>query len=185
MHISTLLIYKIHIIVFISYGEEITVFGPFLEAIDIVFVRTNYQLLKITFQSKQKMVVPKDTFLQTWQDVCFFFVKFHQDKTSAFSANEFSLVKKTNLCLNLLVNWILFLLLCVLAFISNFLCRLVQQKILGNIISGSWALGLLGSTRGTWPVSQQLWFFMSDFSNLTTFWFCNFRRYDINLLLNK
>ena len=47
----------------------------------------------ITFLNKQKMAVPKDTFLLTWLDVCiFFFFKFHQDKTSAFLTS--SAIKK-------------------------------------------------------------------------------------------
>ena len=36
-------------------------------------------------------------------------------------------------------------------------------------VLGWWALGLLGGTRGTWPL-WQLWFFTLDLNSLTTFY---------------
>ena len=81
-----LLIYKsTYYCFFFSCSEEITVFRRFSEAIDFAFVRTSYQLLKITFQKKQKMVVPKDTFLQAWPDEYIYFFKFLKDKASTSS----------------------------------------------------------------------------------------------------
>ena len=59
---------------FIIRDEEMKIFRQFMEAIDFAFICTSYQLLKITFQDKQNMVVPKNNFFQTWQDVCIFLV---------------------------------------------------------------------------------------------------------------
>ena len=51
---------------FSSRDEQIKAFRRSLEAIKIAFVRRSYQLQEITFQNKQKTVMPKNTFLQAW-----------------------------------------------------------------------------------------------------------------------
>ena len=59
---------------FLSLDIEVKDFRHLFEAIDFDFVLPSYHLLKIILQNIQKMMVPKDAFLQTWQDVCIFLV---------------------------------------------------------------------------------------------------------------
>ena len=80
---------KKNILVFSSCGGKIKAFRQSFEAIDYAFARKNYQLLKIIFQNTQKMMVQKDIFLQSLQDVGALF-KFHQFKSLASSISAFN-----------------------------------------------------------------------------------------------
>ena len=109
-----------------------------MEAIDFAFVRSSYQLLKITFWNKQKMVVQKDTFLQTWQDVCIF-----SCLSSPKTRHQLLLLLQQIIFLQQKKNQIMSLSLDQLSFVANFrecvhlflfLCRIKWQKNFGNII---------------------------------------------------
>ena len=139
-----------HTIVFLSCSEEITVFCRFLEAIDFAFVRTSYQLLKITFQKKTEDGSAKRYLLASLARWVYFIFLFLQDKTSTFStfwADKFSLAKYN--LFSVLISWStksIGSLSWVFALVSGLNDETSNKKIVGTLSLGSYALGFLGGT---------------------------------------
>ena len=129
--------YKETILAFSSCDGEIKAFNRSFEAIDFAFARTSYQLQKIIFHNIQKMVMPKDTSLQSWRDVgmllCFSSTRvilYHLQFVCVHLLQQ-----KLNFCRNLYINRIVLLI-----FVSGCFCfkqGIKRQKILGiNICRG-------------------------------------------------
>ena len=110
---------------FSSCDGEIKAFHWSLEAINFAFAGTSYQLQKIIFKNIQKMVVPKDTSLQSWRDVgmfpCLSSIKLTLELLQFVCVN---LLQQKKTLISISINRIL-----LLVFMSGCFCFCVKQGI--------------------------------------------------------